>query len=132
LCALAGELLVQRDQQLCSFKQYEAKLSLGEPESVGLSDAGFRDVSEAIHPTQATLGREVKPKVFALDEFAAKARSNPFLRDVLSRSKIFLSEMPMSLKNLLGASLSASQPGADSAVAVRSLATAGVAARFRG
>jgi predicted nucleotidyltransferase len=67
-----------------------------------VGDAGFRDVVEALHPTQATLGREVNPKVFALDEFAAKARSEPFLRDVLSRPKIFLIGNADELEELAG------------------------------
>ena len=55
-----------------------------------VGEAGFRDVVEALYPAQATLGREINPRVFGVDEFAAKARSEPFLRDVLSRPKIFL------------------------------------------
>lgn len=55
-----------------------------------VGDAGFRDVVEALYPAQNTVGREIDAKVFALDEFAAKARSEPFLRDVLARPKIFL------------------------------------------
>jgi hypothetical protein len=69
---------------------------------VGLGDAGLHDVAKAIHPTQATLGREVNPKIFALDEFAAKARSEPFLRDVLSRPKIFLIGDADELEELAG------------------------------
>jgi len=64
-----------------------------------VGDAGFRDVVEALHPT---LGREVNPKVFALDEFAAKAGSEPFLRDVLSRPKIFLIGNADELEELAG------------------------------
>lgn len=55
-----------------------------------VGEAGFREVVEALYPTQAILGREVNPKVFGVDEFTAKARTEPFLRDVLSRPKIFL------------------------------------------
>lgn len=67
-----------------------------------VGDAGFRDVVEALYPAQTTLGREINPKVFALDEFAAKARSEPFLRDVLSRPKIFLIGTADDLEELAG------------------------------
>ena len=67
-----------------------------------VGDAGVRDVVEALYPAQTTLGREINPKVFALDEFAAKARSEPFLRDVLSRPKIFLIGNAHDLEELAG------------------------------
>lgn len=67
-----------------------------------VGEAGFRDVVEALYPAQSTLGREINPKVFALDEFAAKARSEPFLRDVLARPKIFLIGNVHDLEELVG------------------------------
>jgi len=67
-----------------------------------VGDAGFREVVEALYPTQAVLGREVNPKVFGASEFAAKARSEPFLRDVLSRPKIFLIGDAHELEELAG------------------------------
>ena len=57
---------------------------------------------EALYPAQTTLGREINPKVFAPDEFAAKARSEPLLRDVLSRPKIFLIGNAHDLEELAG------------------------------
>lgn len=67
-----------------------------------VGDAGFREVVEALYPAQTTLGRDINPKVFARDEFAAKARSEPFLRDVLSRPKIFLIGNAHDLEELAG------------------------------
>jgi hypothetical protein len=45
---------------------------------------------------------EIDPKVFALDGFAAKARSESFLRDVLSRLKISLIGSAHDLEELAG------------------------------
>lgn len=50
----------------------------------------FREAVEALHPTQAILGREVNPRVFSVEEFRAKASSEPFLVDVLAKPKLFL------------------------------------------
>ncbi len=55
-----------------------------------IGDVGFREAVELLHPTQATLGREVNAKVFAAHEFATKAGTEAFLIDVLARPKIFL------------------------------------------
>lgn len=67
-----------------------------------VGEATFRDVVAALHPAQATLGREVNPRVFGVDEFVAKARAEPFLRDVLSRPKIFLIGHAKELEELVG------------------------------
>lgn len=67
-----------------------------------VGEVGFREVVQALYPTQAVLGREVNPKVFGTSEFAAKARSEPFLRDVLSRPKIFLIGDAHELEELAG------------------------------
>ena len=67
-----------------------------------VGDVGFRDVVDALHPSQAALGREVNPKVFGVDEFATKARTEPFLLDVLSRPKIFLMGTAHDLEELAG------------------------------
>lgn len=55
-----------------------------------IGDIGFGQAVELLYPVQATLGREVNPKVFAVAEFAAKATTEAFLRDVLAKPKIFL------------------------------------------
>ena len=44
-----------------------------------IGDLGFREAVELLHPTQAVLGREVNPSVFATDEFIAKVPAEPFL-----------------------------------------------------
>jgi predicted nucleotidyltransferase len=55
-----------------------------------IGDIGFAQAVELLYPVQAPLGREVNPKVFAVAEFAAKATTEAFLRDVLAKPKIFL------------------------------------------
>lgn len=55
-----------------------------------VGDVGFAEVVQLLHEAQATLGREVNPKVFTPGEFQAKAKSEPFLRDVLAKPKVFL------------------------------------------
>jgi len=55
-----------------------------------IGDLGFRDAVELLHPAQAAIGREVNPKVFAIDEFSGKLRSEPFLADVMSKPKLFV------------------------------------------
>ncbi|MEX8520303.1 MAG: MarR family transcriptional regulator [Leptothrix sp. (in: b-proteobacteria)] len=55
-----------------------------------IGDIGFGQAVELLYPVQDTLGREVNPKVFAVAEFAAKATTEAFLRDVLAKPKIFL------------------------------------------
>ncbi len=87
------------------FPEYRRRvlaLLLLRPEVLLVGEAGFRDVVEALYPTQAALGREVNPKVFGIEEFADKAHSEPFLRDVLSRPKIFLIGNAHQLEELAG------------------------------
>ena len=64
--------------------------------------ASFRQAVAALHPTQAVLGREVNPKVFATREFTDKAGSEPFLIDVLAKPKIFLIGNAHDLEELVG------------------------------
>ena len=67
-----------------------------------VGEVAFREVVEALYPAQTILSREVNPKVFGVNEFAAKMRSEPFLRDVLSRPKIFLIGNAHDLEELAG------------------------------
>ncbi|MCI4428483.1 MAG: nucleotidyltransferase domain-containing protein [Burkholderiales bacterium] len=67
-----------------------------------VGDMGFREAVEVLYPIQATLGREVNVKVFAPDEFATKAGTEPFLIDVLARPKIFLIGNAHDLEELVG------------------------------
>ncbi len=55
-----------------------------------IGDLGFAQAVTLLHPTQALLGREVNPKVFTAAEFTAKAATEPFIRDILAKPKIFL------------------------------------------
>ena len=68
-----------------------------------IGDLGFREAVELLHPCQATLGREVNPKLFSASEFADKAATEPFLIDVLAKPKIFLIGNAHDLEELVGA-----------------------------
>jgi predicted nucleotidyltransferase len=67
-----------------------------------IGDLGFREAVELLHPSQAVLGREVNPRVFVVDEFAVKVRTEPFLADVLAKPKIFLIGNAHDLEELAG------------------------------
>ena len=66
-----------------------------------IGDIGFAEAVELLYPAQATLGREVNPKVFTAAEFSTKAAA-PFLRDVLAKPKIFLIGNEHDLAELAG------------------------------
>ena len=66
-----------------------------------IGDIGFAEAVELLYPAQATLGREVNPKVFTAAEFSIKA-GEPFLRDVLAKPKIFLIGNEHDLAELAG------------------------------
>jgi predicted nucleotidyltransferase len=54
-------------------------------------DASFGDVVAALSPAQKTLGREVNPSVFSVNEFRSKAAAgNHFLKKVLGEKKLFV------------------------------------------
>jgi predicted nucleotidyltransferase len=56
-----------------------------------VGDAGFRQVVEALHPTEAMLGREINAQILSPLEFADKAnQKEAFLVDVLAKPKLFL------------------------------------------
>lgn len=67
-----------------------------------IGDLGFAQAIELLYPVQASLGREVNPKVLSADEFTRKAKDDPFLRDVLSKPKIFLIGDEVELEELVG------------------------------
>ena len=67
-----------------------------------IGDASFREVVELLYPAQATLGREINPKVFTAAEFSAKAPTEPFIADLLTRPKIFLIGNAHDLDELAG------------------------------
>ena len=68
-----------------------------------VGDLGFRDAVALLHPCQATLGRELNPKLFSAREFTDKAATEPFLIDVLGKPKIFLIGNAHDLEELVGA-----------------------------
>lgn len=56
-----------------------------------VGDAGFAEVVDATYEAQATLGREINPKVMSASEWQAKkAERNAFLQDVLNKPRIML------------------------------------------
>jgi DNA-binding transcriptional ArsR family regulator len=67
-----------------------------------IGELSFRQAVELLHPTQALLGREVIPKVFAAEEFAAKLPVETFLADVLAKPKLFLIGNAHDLEELAG------------------------------
>lgn len=67
-----------------------------------IGDLGFSQAVELLHAAQATLGREVNPKVFTASEFASKAATEAFLGDVLAKPKIFLIGSDHDLGELAG------------------------------
>ncbi len=67
-----------------------------------IGDLDFAQAVTLLHPTQALLGREVNPKVFTAAEFSAKAATEPFIRDILAKPKIFLVGNDHDLAELAG------------------------------
>ena len=56
-----------------------------------VGDAGFAEIVDATYAAQATLGREINPKVMSASEWQAKkAERNSFLQDVLNTPRIML------------------------------------------
>ncbi|TWO71182.1 nucleotidyltransferase domain-containing protein [Caenimonas sedimenti] len=68
-----------------------------------VGDTGFRRIVEALHPTEAVLGREINAKILSPLEFADKAnQKDAFLADVLAKPKIFLIGGEDDLEELAG------------------------------
>jgi len=56
-----------------------------------VGDAGFAEIVDATYAAQATLGREINPKVMSASEWQTKkAERNAFLQDVLNKPRIML------------------------------------------
>jgi predicted nucleotidyltransferase len=56
-----------------------------------VGDIGFGEAVKLLHPAQASLAREISPKVYARKEWARKRRApDAFLREVLAKPKIFV------------------------------------------
>lgn len=67
-----------------------------------IGDIGFAQAVELLHPTQALLGREINPKVFSETAFVSSLGTQPFLHDVLSKPKLFLTGSDRELAELVG------------------------------
>lgn len=56
-----------------------------------VGDAGFAEIVDVTYAAQATLGREINPKVMSASEWQTKnAERNAFLQDVLNKPRIML------------------------------------------
>jgi len=56
-----------------------------------LGEAGFADAVNALHESQATLGREINPKVMTLAEWQQrKAAGDGFVQNVLDKPKLLI------------------------------------------
>ncbi len=56
-----------------------------------LGEAGFADAVNALHESQATLGREINPKVMTLAEWAQrKTLGDSFVQDLLQKPMLFV------------------------------------------
>lgn len=56
-----------------------------------LGDVGFTTLVQAIHPLQASLGREVNPVLYSTAEFARRAQAgDAFARELLAKPKLFV------------------------------------------
>lgn len=56
-----------------------------------LGDVGFTALVQAIHPLQASLGREVNPVLYSMAEFARRVQAgDAFARELLAKPKLFV------------------------------------------
>ncbi len=56
-----------------------------------LGDVGFADLVQALHPVQQELQREINPVLYSVDEFRDRSnRREPFLREILEKSVVWL------------------------------------------
>ncbi len=67
-----------------------------------IGDIGFSEAVEALYPAQSELGREVNPKVYSRQEFVDEVIADSFLRDVISKPRIFVIGSEYELAELIG------------------------------
>lgn len=67
-----------------------------------IGELTFGQAVELLYPAQGELAREINPKVFSPAEFSALAATDPFLRDILAKPKIFLIGNDHELEKLVG------------------------------
>ena len=74
-----------------------------------VGNAPFGEVVSALAPAQRTLGREINPTVFAVDEFRSKlASGNHFLSRVMNEKKLFVLGTENELAKLVSKQLAGS------------------------
>ena len=66
-----------------------------------IGDLGFEEAVRLLWPLQAELGREINPHVLSHQEFAVRTQE-PYMRDVLSKPKIFVMGNEDELAKLAG------------------------------
>lgn len=68
-----------------------------------VGDVTFSEVVKALRSAQETLGREINPTVYPVEEFRSRiAENHYFIRDILSDPKIFVIGDEHDLKRLAG------------------------------
>jgi predicted nucleotidyltransferase len=56
-----------------------------------VSEIGFADLAAALYPVQKTLGREINPKVYGIEEWQhLMANKGAFVQDILMKPKLFI------------------------------------------
>lgn len=56
-----------------------------------IGEAGFAEVVQSLYPAQATLGREINPKVYRLPEWQTLvAAQGAFVRDVQAKPRLLV------------------------------------------
>ena len=66
-----------------------------------IGDLGFEEAVRLLWPLQAELGREINPHLLSRQEFATRTQE-PYMRDVLSKPKIFVMGNEDELAKLAG------------------------------
>ena len=71
-----------------------------------IGDVSFTEVVKALRSAQETLGREINPTVYPVDEFRSRiTEEHYFIRDVLSGDRVFVIGDEHELKRLAGQKL---------------------------
>jgi hypothetical protein len=67
-----------------------------------VGNVNFGDVVSLIYPLQASLAREINPKVFMSSEWLQLSKDkNSFLRDVMSKPRLFVIGTQLDLDQLI-------------------------------
>ncbi|MDG9925197.1 MULTISPECIES: nucleotidyltransferase domain-containing protein [unclassified Pseudomonas] len=102
---LADALLTLQEQIAVAF--VFGSMASGTPRSDSdidlllIGELGFAEVVAALYPLQATLGREINPKLYRPAEWRlALQEQGSFIRDVLGKPKLFILGSDADLKHL--------------------------------